>query len=169
VRSICADRCPPPIRARKCEVDMRETWSIVMLISGALFVSGVAPIAWERAPSWRAADHGRFRVEFAHTLRRMDLLQPALLLVCLVSSVGFAVTASGTARALAGLAAFCFVAVLAGSGAGLVPIQRRLVDAESDLSAADVERLQTRWLGGHLIRTFFALVAFVLLVVAAVQ
>jgi hypothetical protein len=147
---------------------MSEMWSIVMLISGALFTAGVVPIAWERAPAWRAADHGRFRVEFAHTLRRVDRLQPVLLLVCLVSSVGFAVSANGTARALAGLAASCFAAVLVGSGAGLVPIQRRLVDPGSELSPADVERLRTRWLGGHLIRTVVALVAFVLLVVAAV-
>jgi hypothetical protein len=147
---------------------MTESSSIVMLISAALFVAGVVPIAWERAPAWRAADYPRFRVEFAHTLRRMDRLQPALLLVCLVSSVGFAVSASGTARTLAGLAASCFVAVLVGSGAGLVPIQRRLVDPRPDLSAADVERLRTRWLRRHLIRTLVALIAFVLLVVAAV-
>jgi hypothetical protein len=147
---------------------MREAWSIVMLIGGALFVAGVVPIAWERAPAWRAAEHARFRVDFAHTLRRVDRLQPVLLLVCLVSSVGFAVSASGTARVLAALATSCFVAVLVGSGAGLVPIQRRLVDPGSDLSAADVERLRTRWLRGHLIRTAVALVAFVLLVVAAV-
>jgi hypothetical protein len=148
---------------------MRETWSIVMLISGALFATGALPIAWERAPAWREADSVRFRVEFAHTLRRMDLLQPALLLVCLVSSVGFAVSASGTARALAGLAASCFLAVLVGSGAGLVPIQRRLVDPGTDLSAADVDEFRTVWLRRHLIRTVVALVAFVLLVVAAVQ
>jgi Anthrone oxygenase len=147
---------------------MRETWSIVTLISGAPFAAGVLPIAWERAPAWRAADSARFRVEFAHTLRRVDRLQPALLLVCLVSSVGFAVSTGGTARALAGLAASCFLAVLVGSGAGLVPIQRRLVDPGSELSPADVERLWTRWLGGHVIRTVVALVAFVLLVVASV-
>jgi hypothetical protein len=147
---------------------MRETWSVGMLISAGLFAAGVVLIAWERAPAWRAADDASFRVEFAYTLQRMDRLQPALLLVCLISSVGFAVSASGTARMLAGLAAFCFVAVLVGSGAGLVPIQRRLVDPGSGLTAADVERLRTRWLDGHLIRTVVALVTFVLLVVAAV-
>lgn len=81
---------------------MSEAWSIVMLISGALFIAGVVPIAWERAPAWRAADHATFRVDFAHTLRRVDRPQPALLLVCLVSSVGFAVSAHGAARTLAG-------------------------------------------------------------------
>ena len=147
---------------------MSETWSIVMLISGALFAAGVVPIAWERAPAWRATDTARFPADFAHTLRRTDQLQPALAVLCLVSSVGFAVSASGTPRALAAAAAACFVAVLVGSGAGLVPIQRRLVDPDSGLSAADVERLRTRWVSGHLLRTIAALVAFVLLVVAAV-
>lgn len=126
---------------------MSEAWSIVMLLNGALFTAGVIPVAWERALAWRAADHAKFRVELAHTLRRVDRLQPALLLVCLVSSVGFAVSASGTARTLAGLAAACLVTVLIGSGAGLVPIQQRLVDPRSGLSAAEVERLRGRWLG----------------------
>jgi hypothetical protein len=143
---------------------MRQMWSVVMLISAGLFAAGVVPIAWERAPAWRAADDESFRVGFAHTLQRMDRLQPALLIVCMISSVGFAVSSSGTARMLAGLAASCFVAVLIGSGAGLVPIQRRLVDPGSGLTATDVERLRTRWLGGHLIRTIVALSAFALLV-----
>jgi hypothetical protein len=147
---------------------MTETWSIVMLISAGLFAAGVVPIAYERTPAWRVADHESFRVEFAYTLQRMDRLQPALLLICLISSVGFAVSASGTARMLAGIAASCFVAVLIGSGAGLVPIQRRLVDPGSGLTAADVDRLRRRWLRGHLLRTVGALVAFALLVVVAV-
>jgi hypothetical protein len=53
-----------------------------MVISAGLFAAGVVPITWERAPAWRAADDATFRAEFAHTLRRMDRLQPALLLVC---------------------------------------------------------------------------------------
>jgi hypothetical protein len=146
---------------------MSVWWSILMLLSGALFVAGVVPIAWERAPVWRAAGQAQFRGEFAHTLRRMDRLQPALLLVCLVSTLGFAASASGTARALAGIAAACFLAILVGSGAGLVPIQRRLV-TQDDLSTTAVEQLRKRWLRGHLIRTIAALAAFVLLVVAVV-
>lgn len=147
---------------------MTEPWSVVMLITAGLFAGGVVMIAWERAPAWRAADDARFRVEFAHTLRRVDRLQPAVLLVCLISSVGFAVSASGTVRILAGLAVACLVAVLIGSGAGLVSVQRRLVDPGTSLTAADIGRLRTRWLAGHLIRTVIALIAFALLVVAAV-
>jgi hypothetical protein len=61
------------------------------------------------------------------------------------------------ARRLAGLATSCFLASLVGSGAGLVPIERRVVDPGSGLSSADVERLRTRRLRGHLIRTLIAL------------
>ena len=77
---------------------MTEPWSIAMLISGALFAAGTVPIVWERAPAWRLADGATFRAEFAHMLRRSDRLQPALLLACLVSATGFAVSATGTAR-----------------------------------------------------------------------
>lgn len=147
---------------------MTELWSVMMLIAAGLFAGGVVLIALERAPAWRAADDASFRVEFAHTLRRVDRLQPAILLLGMISSVGFAVSASGTARILAGVAVACLVTVLIGSGAGLVPVQRRLVDPRSNLTTADVARLRTRWLAGHLIRTVVALVAFTLLVVAAV-
>lgn len=147
---------------------MKDSWSIAMLITGALFAAGIIPIAWERAPAWRTADPAIFRAEFAYTLRRMDQLQPALLLACLIATIGFAVTAHGTARALAALAAACLTAILTGSIAGLVPTQRRLTSPGSDLSAPDVEQLRTRWLAGHLIRTVVTLAGLVLLVVAAV-
>lgn len=147
---------------------MNDSWSIAMLICGALFAAGAVPIAWERAPAWRTADPATFRAEFAYTLRRMDRLQPALLLATLAATTGFAITAHGTARTLATLAAACFAAILAGSTARLVPTQRRLTNPRTGLSAADVDRLRTRWLGGHRIRTLAALAGFALLVVAAV-
>jgi hypothetical protein len=147
---------------------MTEALSILMLITGALFVSSVFSIAWERAPVWRAEEIAPFRVDFAHTVRRVDRLQPPLLLVTLALSIGFAISASGTASVFAGVAALCLGAILVVSTTRLVPIQNRISDPESDLSGAEVERLRTRWLSGHLIRTAFALVAFVLLVVAAV-
>lgn len=147
---------------------MQETWAIVMVISGALFIAGVLPIAYERAPVWREADIATFRTEFARTLRSVDRLQPVLLLICVISAVGFAVAGDGIARILVAAAAVCFVAVLIGSGLALVPIQRRLIDPGANLPAAEAGRLRGRWLKGHLIRTTVSLVAFVLLVVAAV-
>jgi Domain of unknown function (DUF1772) len=147
---------------------MNNLWAISMLLSAGLFAGGVASIAWERLPAWRAAELAEFRVAFAHTLRRVDRLQPALLVVCLVSTIGFALAADGTSRAAALLAAGGLVAVLVGSGAVLVPIQRRLVSAGASLGSAEAERLRRRWLRGHAIRTVVALAALVLATVAAV-
>ena len=73
----------------------------MILIGAGLFAAGVVPIAYERAPAWRAA-------------------APA--------------SASGAACTLSGLAASCFIGVLIGSGAGLVPIQRQLVDPDRALA-----------------------------------
>jgi hypothetical protein len=96
---------------------MTDLWAISMLISGGLFAGGAASIAWERLPAWRATELPDFRVAFAETLRRVDRLQPALLVVCLVSTIGFTLDVDGVARLLGLLAAAGFVAVLVGSGA----------------------------------------------------
>lgn len=126
------------------------------------------PVAWERIPAWRATDLSQFRAGFAHTLRRVDRLQPALLVVCVGSTIGFASSAGGAARTLAALAAGGLLLVLVGSVAVLVPIQRRLVASGPAPLAATLEQLRTRWLGGHLVRTAGALVCFALVIVAAV-
>jgi hypothetical protein len=146
---------------------MIDVWAISMLISGGLFAGGVLSIAAERLPAWRATDVSEFRGAFAHTLRRVDRLQPALLVVCLGSTIAFAVSADGVARTWALLAAATLGAVLAGSAAWLVPLQRRLVSSASELPSPEVERLRDQWLRGHLIRTVVALAALVLTVVAA--
>ena len=125
-------------------------------------------IAWERVPAWRAADLVGFRTGFEHTLRRVDRLQPALLVLCLGSTIGFAGSAEGAARTLAVLAAGGFLVVLVGSAALLVPIQRRLVGSGSAAPSEDVAELRTRWLLGHLVRAAVALGSFALAVVATV-
>ena len=147
---------------------MSQWWAVAMLLSGGLFVGDVAVIAWERVPAWRATDLVDFRTGFAHTLRRVDRLQPALLVVCLGSTIGFASSAGGAARTLAALAAGGLLVVLVGSVAWLVPIQRRLVSSGSAPPPADVEAWRAQWLGGHLVRTAVALACFALAVVATV-
>jgi DNA-binding MarR family transcriptional regulator len=146
--------------------DVNDFLAIAMLISAGLFAGGVVTIAWERLPAWRAAELTEFRTTFAHTLRRVDRLQPALLVVSLVSTVGFAIAADGGARLAAVVAGAAMLAVLAGSGAVLVPAQRRLVSKE--LPTAEAERLRTLWLRGHVARTVLAVAALGLVVVAAV-
>lgn len=147
---------------------MSQWLAIPMLLSGGLFAGGVSSIAWERIPAWRLTDLSQFQAGFAHTLRRVDRLQPALLVVCVGSTIGFASSVGGTARALAILAAGGFLVVLVGSVAVLVPIQRRLIASRSAPPEATLERLRSKWLRGHLVRTAGALVCFALAVVAAV-
>jgi hypothetical protein len=144
---------------------MSRWWAVAMLLSGGLFVGGVVLIAWERVPAWRASDPLAFRSGLAHTLRRVDRLQPALLVVCLGSTIGFASNASGTARTLATLAAGGLLVVPVGSVAWLVPIQRRLV-ASGPPPRSAVEALRARWCGSHLVHTAVALACFVMAVVA---
>jgi hypothetical protein len=148
---------------------MNEWWAISMLISGGLFAGGVLSIAWERVPAWRESDFLDFRTAFAHTLRRVDRVQPALLVVCLISTVGFAVGSGASARTPALAAAAGLAVVLVGSVAWLVPIQRRLVASETGQPVPEFERLRTQWLRGHVIRTAVALASLILVVVAAVS
>jgi hypothetical protein len=144
---------------------MNEVWAVAMMISGGLFAGGVVSIALERVPAWRRMQLADFQSGFAHTLRRVDRLQPALLSICLASTIGFAVTSAGPARLLAFFAAAGFLLILVGSVAWLVPIQRT-VKSGSQPAVTDVNELRTRWLRGHLIRTVAAVALFVLAVVA---
>ena len=144
---------------------MSEWFAIPMLVFGGLFAGGVMSIAWERVPAWRGTELVEFRTAFAHTLRRVDRLQPALLTMSLISTAAFSIAADGTARTLAVLAAIGLLVVLVGSLAWLVPIQKRLI---ANGSSPETERLRSSWLRGHLIRTVVALAALVLAVVAAV-
>jgi Domain of unknown function (DUF1772) len=144
---------------------VNDVWGISMMISGGLFAGGVVTIAWERVPAWRRSPLADFQIGFAHTLRRVDRLQPALLSICLASTIGFAVTAAGLARSIAAMVAAGFLLILVGSVTWLIPIQRTL-KAGTQASAVKVEALRTRWVRGHLIRTVVAVALFVMSVVA---
>lgn len=148
---------------------MSEWWAIAMLLTGGLFAGGVVSLAWERLPAWNGADPFEFRAAFAYTLRRVDRVQPALAVVGLISTVGFAISADGGARTLAGLAAAGFGVILGGSGAWLVPLQRRLVAPGPEEPQVDAEKLRRQWFRGHQIRATVALLSFTLAVVAVVS
>jgi hypothetical protein len=148
---------------------MSEWFAIPMLFAGGLFAGAVTSIALERVPAWRATELSEFQTGFAYTLRRVDRVQPALLVVSLVSTIGFVLGAEGTARASALLATACFLIVLVGSVAWLVPVQRRLVVSGTEHPSRQLERLRGQWLRGHWIRTVVALIALSLAIVAAVS
>lgn len=146
---------------------MNEWWAVVMLFTGGLFAGGVISIAWERGPAWRKADLPDFRAGFAHTLRRVDRVQPVLLSLFLLSTIAFAVGEGGVARTMAVLAAAAGLLVLLGSLVFLVPLQRKLVAAGSGQPSLRVDEMRARWLRGHLIRAAGTLFLFMLAIVAA--
>jgi hypothetical protein len=118
----------------------------------------VVSLAWERVPAWNGADPLEFRAAFAHTLQRVDRVQPALAVAGLISTIGFAISADGGARTLAGLAAAGFGLILVGSGAWLVPLQRRLVARGPEEPQVDTEKPRRQWFRGDQIRAAVGLV-----------
>jgi len=147
---------------------MSAWFAITMLVAGGLFAGGVVSIAWERAGTWRVASSLDFRRDFAYTIGRVDKLQPALLVITSLSAGVFAFLTPGLPRLLAATAALGLVAVLVGSVALLVPIQRRIVSQQPELATAEVERLKGMWIRGHLARTAAGVACFAILVAAAV-
>ena len=143
-----------------------SAWATLMLIAGGLFAGGAATFAWSRVPIWRRMPVQEFIGDFEQTLRRTDKVQPALLVVAIVSAAGFALTAGGSARMLASVGAAGFVVTLVASIAILVPLQRRIV-ATPPAEAKVIDGMRARWFRGHLGRSILALASFVAVAVAA--
>jgi hypothetical protein len=136
-----------------------------MLIAGGLFAGGAATFAWSRVPIWRRMPVQKFIDDFEETLRRTDKVQPALLVVAIVSAAGFALTSDGPARVLALVGAAGFIVTLSASLAFLVPLQRRIV-ATPPAEAGAIYEMRARWFRGHLGRSMFATASFVAVVAA---
>ena len=143
-----------------------STWASLMLIAGGLFAGGAATFAWSRVPIWRRMPVEEFIGDFEQTLRRTDKVQPALLVAAIVSAVGFALTADGSARVLASVGTSGFFVTLTASLAFLVPLQRRIV-ATAPAEAKAIDEMRARWFRGNLGRSILAGASFVAVVVAA--
>jgi hypothetical protein len=128
---------------------MRDVWAAIMLPAGGLFAGGAATFAWSRVPIWRRMPLPEFVPDFEETIRRTDVVQPALAVVAAVSGVAFAVTADGWGRLLAVLGAAGFIIVLLASLAVMVPLQRRII-ATPVADVDNVEAMRLRWFGGNL-------------------
>ncbi len=138
----------------------------LMLIAGGLFAGGTATFAWSRVPIWRRMAVQQFIGDFEETLRRTDKVQPALLVVAIVSAAAFALTADGSARVLTLVGAAGFVVTLAASLAILVPLQRRIV-ATPPAEAKAIDEMRARWFRGQLGRSMLSTASFVAVAVAA--
>lgn len=139
-------------------------WAAAMLVSGGLFSLNVGYFALVRIPVWRSMSWPEFRADFARWLRRADILQPMLVTVTVVSTIGFGLTSEGTSRTLAMIAAGGFLLILLASGTIMVPLQRRLVAGR----VVDAERMRARWYRGHVARTSVAVASFVLATAAVI-
>lgn len=144
-----------------------SVWAVLMLVSGGVFAGGVLAFAWERIPAWRTMPMPLFMTDFAVAIHRADRVQPALLVVSVVTTVGFAIGASGAARTLALIGATGYVVTLIASGAVLVPLQRRII-ASSEEQAEAIEAMRQRWFTGHVGRSALAVASFTLAAIAAV-
>ena len=143
-----------------------STWASLMLIAGGLFAGGAATFAWSRVPIWRRMPVQEFIGDFEETLRRTDKVQPALLVAAIVSAVGFALTAGGSAQVLALVGAAGFVVTLAASLMFLVPLQRR-IGATPPAEAKAINEMRARWFRGHLGRSMLSAASFIAVAVAA--
>ena len=141
-------------------------WTILMLVTGGLFAGAVANVAWSRVPIWRGMPPAQFMTDFDKSIAVADKVQPSLLLVTIVGSVGFALTADSTARLLAFSAAAGFTVTMLASLAILVPLQRRIIALGPDSQSLEAMRLQ--WFRGHLGRSLLSTISFVLAASAAV-
>jgi hypothetical protein len=140
------------------------SWQIFMLVSSGLFAGGTL-IAAARIPAWRKMSVADFIPDFARTIVVADKVQPALLLIALVSTVSFALRVEATARSTAIASSLGLIAILVVSGAFLVPLQRRIIGSQALRDGT--ERMRDRWLRGHVGRCLLAIVSFVLAGVGA--
>ena len=142
-------------------------WAILMLVSGGLFAGGALAVTWERIPAWRTMPLAQYLTDFAATIHRADRMQPALLVVAIVTALGFGISTSAMARTLALIAAAGFIVTLISSVAVLVPLQRQII-ASSQQQPDTIEAMRQRWFNGHRGRSALAAACFTLASIAAV-
>jgi hypothetical protein len=140
-------------------------WGAVAIFAGGVFSGGVLSFAWARIPIWREMDVPRFLWDFDRTISKADRVQPAFLVVTIVSSVLFAWSVDGVSRILALAAAGGFGITLIASVAILVPLQRRMIKMGST-AEEPIPQMRAQWFRGHLGRSVLSAVSFALLAVA---
>ena len=143
-----------------------NVWAVLMVVATGMFAGGAATFAWSRVPIWRRMTVPQFVGDFSQTLHWTDKVQPALLLVAIVSTASFAATATGAATYFAMAGAAALIVTLLASLAVLVPLQRRII-ATTPEEHGQIEEMQQRWFRGNLGRCTLAACAFALVALAA--
>ncbi len=143
-------------------------WGSAALAAGGLFTLAVVYFALLRVPRWRQMDLRSFLPDFERTIDVADKVQPALLVITIVSGVMLMRSVEGTPELLAQLATMGFALTMLASLAIMVPLQRRIIRLGSD-PAVPIGAMRSRWLKGHLGRATLAVASFALLVAAVLQ
>lgn len=143
-----------------------ELGRFAMLWAFGLFAGTVLAVAIIYAATWRDLPAQPFVADFRRVIKRVDLIQPILLLISLAGTASYALSASGAGRALAFLASGGQVLTLVLSVAVLVPLQNRIIASRA--SDDELGTMRRAWLRGHLGRTALVVAAFSCVVVASV-
>jgi anthrone oxygenase-like protein len=140
-------------------------WTMLMVAASGTFAVGTVAAA-ARIPVWRRMTRAMFVPDFARTIALADKIQPALLLIALFGTVGYATGVEAPARTAAVAATVGFVGILATSGVVLVPLQRRIIRFDGPGDA--IESMRERWFRGHLGRSVISVLSFALAIFAAI-
>ena len=142
-----------------------DVWAVLMLVSAGAFAGGAATFSWSRVPIWRSMEPRRFRDDFSATITRTDKVQPALLVVAILSAVAFALTGDSSESLFAWIGAAGFIVTLGASVDVLVPLQRRII-VDGEAQRPDFEAMRARWFRGHLGRSVLSMASFASTVLA---
>lgn len=139
-----------------------ELWSLLTVVLVGVWTVGVLAFSLMRLPGWwHAKADAAWRADFTKAVTSVDRYQPILLVATIAITTWFALGMRGTTQILAVAALAGLVAVLVGSVAFLVPLQRRLMkEAPGD------EAGKHRWITGHIGRTLVGSLAFAFVVLA---
>ena len=140
----------------------------LMLVVNGIFTGILCAFSVERIWIWEQLDLRGYAVDFRRSVRRADLVQPALLVLTIALASAYATRVSSSSRTETIIGLACLVMILAGSTIVLVPLQKRFRNRPEGEIPADAEAIRRRWKIGHLVRTGLGIAAFVLLVHAVV-
>ena len=140
----------------------------LMLVSSGVFTGVLCAFAVERIWIWDQLELRDYAIDFRRSMRRADILQPALLILTIVLAVVYATRVENSARTETIVALGCLFAILGASTIILVPLQKRFRNRTEGDVPPDAEAIRRKWRVGHLVRTALGMSAFALLVHAVV-
>ena len=110
-------------------------------------------------------ERGTFLPDFERTINVADKVQPALLVLTILSTAMLSTSIDGSEEFFGWGATTGLILTLLGSLIYLVPLQRRMIKTGAD-PAVPIPEMRSRWIKGHLARTAVAVASFALLATA---